>query len=158
MEQNSWNPIQTKLYPGVYSILSFKPLTRFLRNSLISLSFLGLRLLLGSDQDISCISSRQKLLGNPAYKMLGKLKHKITKSQEKSGKVTTVDLCVEADCPDGGYGWIICLAAAMIQFIILGIHNNFGILYTYLISDLRAEPSDAGTICYILALERALIN
>lgn len=105
-----------------------------------------LRFLLTSDQEISCISPRQKLLGNQAYKMLGKLKHKITKSESKSEKVTTVDLCVEADCPDGGYGWIICLAAAMIQFIILGIHNNFGILYTYLISDLRAEPSDAAWV------------
>ena len=36
------------------------------------------------------------------------------------------------------------MAAAIIQFIILGIHNNFGILYTSLISDLHFKPSDAG--------------
>ena len=41
---------------------------------------------------------------------------------------------------------MICLAAAIVQFIILGIHNNFGILYTYLMDDLKAEPSDTGKI------------
>lgn len=78
--------------------------------------------------------------------MLGKLKNKIVKGDEKPDKVTTVKVCVVADeeCPDGGYGWIICLAAAIIQFIILGIHNNFGILYTYFMNDLHAEPSDTG--------------
>ena len=79
-----------------------------------------------------------------AYKMCDKLKHKIVKSEAKPDKVTAVALHVDEDCPDGGYGWIICMAAAIIQFIILGIHNNFGILYTSLISDLHFKPSDAG--------------
>ncbi|CAH3160523.1 unnamed protein product [Pocillopora meandrina] len=78
--------------------------------------------------------------------MCDKLKHKIVKSEAKPDKVTTVELHVDEDCPDGGYGWIICMAAAIIQFIILGIHNNFGILYTSLISDLHFKPSDAAWI------------
>ena len=81
--------------------------------------------------------------------MLGKLKGKIVKGKEKPDKVSTVEIRVEGsekDCPDGGYGWMICLAAAIIQFIILGIHNNFGILYTYFMNDLNAEPSDTGNI------------
>ena len=76
--------------------------------------------------------------------MCDKLKHKIVKSEAKPDKVTAVALHVDEDCPDGRYGWIICMAAAIIQFIILGIHNNFGILYTSLISDLHFKPSDAG--------------
>lgn len=81
--------------------------------------------------------------------MLGKLKNKIVKREEQPEKVTNVEVRVEGleeECPDGGYGWIICLAAANIQFIILGIHNNFGILYTYFMNDLHAEPSDTGNI------------
>ena len=77
--------------------------------------------------------------------MLGKLKSKIVKGEEKPEKVTTLEVCMK-ECPDGGYGWIICLAAAVIQFIMLGIHNNFAILYTYLMNDLQAEPSDTGNI------------
>lgn len=57
---------------------------------------------------------------------------------------------ITRDCPDGGYGWIVCIAAALVQFIILGIHNNFGILYTYLMEDLKANPADTGRpwLCY----------
>ena len=55
-------------------------------------------------------------------------------------------MCVDRECPDGGYGWIICIAAAICQFIIMGIHNNFGILYTYLMKDLRADPADTGKL------------
>ena len=76
--------------------------------------------------------------------MCDKLKHKIVKTEAKPDEVTTVELDEDEDCPDGGYGWVICIAAAVIQFIILGIHNNFGILYTSLIGDLHAKPSDAG--------------
>lgn len=77
------------------------------------------------------------------------LKNKIFRNEEKtekSEKDTAVEVCVEDECPDGGYGWIICLAAAVIQFIILGIHNNFGILYTYFMKDLNAKPADTGKI------------
>lgn len=30
---------------------------------------------------------------------------------------------------DDHWGWIVCLAAAVVQFVVLGIHNSFGILY-----------------------------
>ncbi|KAK2569119.1 Monocarboxylate transporter 10 [Acropora cervicornis] len=71
------------------------------------------------------------------------------KSEEKTPNVPstpTNEVTGEAECPDGGYGWVICLAAAVIQFITLGIHNNFGILYTYLIKDLQVDPTEAAWI------------
>lgn len=37
--------------------------------------------------------------------------------------------------PDGGWGWIVCAAAFLIQFIVLGTMNNFGILYVKLYED-----------------------
>lgn len=76
--------------------------------------------------------------------MLDKLKSKLVKDEEKPDDVMTVR--VDKECPDGGYGWIICLAAAVIQFIILGIHNNCSILYTYLMKDLNTGPSETGNI------------
>lgn len=30
---------------------------------------------------------------------------------------------------DGGWSWIVCISAALVQFVVLGIHNSFGILY-----------------------------
>ncbi|XP_073246825.1 monocarboxylate transporter 10-like [Porites lutea] len=74
-----------------------------------------------------------------------KLKDKCFKTEDKKKKEITV-LVEREECPDGGYGWIICIAAAIIQFIILGIHNNFGILYTYFMKDLDADPADTAWI------------
>ena len=77
-------------------------------------------------------------------KMLDKLKSKFVKDEERPDDATTVR--VEKECPDGGYGWIICVAAAVIQFIILGIHNSYSVLYTYLMKDMNTEPSETGNI------------
>lgn len=30
---------------------------------------------------------------------------------------------------DSGWAWVVCLAAAVVQFVVFGIHNSFGILY-----------------------------
>ena len=68
----------------------------------------------------------------------------IARKKTKKLEVTAVEICAEKECPDGGYGWIICIAASICQFIIWGIHNNFGILYTYLMKDLKADPADTG--------------
>ena len=75
-----------------------------------------------------------------------KLWNKIARKKTKKLEVTAVEICAEKECPDGGYGWIICIAAAICQFIIMGIHNNFGILYTYLMKDLKADPADTGEL------------
>ena len=83
--------------------------------------------------------------------MLDKLKSKLVKDEENpDDNVTTVR--VEKQCPDGGYGWVICLVAAVIQFIILGISNNYSILYTYLMKDLNTGPSETGNV-YRLILD-----
>lgn len=75
-----------------------------------------------------------------------KLKNKIFRNAEKTVEIPTSEVSGETEYPDGGYGWIICVAAAIIQFIVLGIHNNFGILYTYFMKELNADPTDAGKI------------
>ena len=63
---------------------------------------------------------------------------------EPSIQIPEVMIKEEAECPDGGYGWVICLAAAVIQFVIFGIHNNFGVLYTHLMRDLKVDPTEGG--------------
>ena len=32
-------------------------------------------------------------------------------------------------CKDGGWGWIVCRSAALVQFSVPGIYNSFGFLY-----------------------------
>lgn len=53
--------------------------------------------------------------------------------------------------PDGGFGWVVVVTAFFVQFIVLGIMNNFGILFTALIDDFKSskqETSWVGSINY----------
>ena len=43
--------------------------------------------------------------------------------------------------PDGGWGWIVCAAAFLTQFVVLGTMNNFGILYVTLFKYFNDDAS-----------------
>ncbi|EDO39975.1 predicted protein, partial [Nematostella vectensis] len=44
--------------------------------------------------------------------------------------------------PEGGWGWLVCLAGFIAQFTILGIQNNTGILYTTLLTEFKGNKGD----------------
>ncbi|KAK3726908.1 hypothetical protein QZH41_016704, partial [Actinostola sp. cb2023] len=53
--------------------------------------------------------------------------------------------------PDGGWGWIVCLATFVTQFIVLGTMNNFGVMYVELLKEFKvgkAEAAWVGSITY----------
>lgn len=39
--------------------------------------------------------------------------------------------------PDGGWGWVVCFGAFLVQFIALGMQNTAGIVYTELVKELK---------------------
>lgn len=56
--------------------------------------------------------------------------------------------------PDGGWGWVVCAAAFVTQFMVLGTMNNFGILYVELYEAFGGSASDTGKLSFvILALQ-----
>ena len=46
--------------------------------------------------------------------------------------------------PDGGWGWLVCLATFSTQFIVLGTMNNFGVMYVELLNEFNTSKADAG--------------
>lgn len=46
--------------------------------------------------------------------------------------------------PDGGWGWLVCLATFSTQFIVLGTMNNFGVMYVELLNEFNTGKADAG--------------
>ena len=48
--------------------------------------------------------------------------------QENTEAVAIVNRNIEI-CKDGGWGWIVCRSAALVQFSVPGIYNSFGFLY-----------------------------
>ena len=52
---------------------------------------------------------------------------------------------------DGRWGWVVCVAAALVQFVVLGIHNSFGILYIVLVREYHWSKALTGE-CGVLIL------
>lgn len=46
--------------------------------------------------------------------------------------------------PDGGWGWLVCLATFSAQFIVLGTMNNFGVMYVELLNEFNTGKAEAG--------------
>ena len=47
--------------------------------------------------------------------------------------------------PDGGWGWVVCLGAFLVQFIALGMQNTAGIVYTELVKELKSQRGATGS-------------
>ena len=45
---------------------------------------------------------------------------------------------------DGGWSWLIVLAAFTVQFVVIGVHNLFGLLYIELLKESNADEAVVG--------------
>ena len=50
---------------------------------------------------------------------------------------------------DGGFGWVVVGAAFVIQFIVLGLQNNVGIVFAALLDEFKKSKSETGKISKI---------
>ncbi|KXJ22753.1 monocarboxylate transporter 10 [Exaiptasia diaphana] len=51
--------------------------------------------------------------------------------------------------PEGGWGWVVCAASFLTSFIVFGVHNSFGIIYSTLVNELnlgKAESAWVGSV------------
>ena len=46
--------------------------------------------------------------------------------------------------PNGGYGWIVCFGTFIVNFVVFGIHNSFGVVYVNLLDDLELGEMQTG--------------
>ena len=46
--------------------------------------------------------------------------------------------------PDGGYGWAVCCGTFIVNFVVFGIHNSFGVVYVKLLDDLKLGEMQTG--------------
>lgn len=46
--------------------------------------------------------------------------------------------------PDGGYGWVVCCGTFIVNFVVFGIHNSFGVVYVNLLDDLKLGEMQTG--------------
>lgn len=83
--------------------------------------------------------------------------------EQKRKESEAASICegpLEAECvdfhslgppPDGGFGWVVIIAAFCVQFFVLGVMNNFGVLFSELLVEFnssKSETSWVGSITY----------
>lgn len=54
--------------------------------------------------------------------------------------------------PDGGFGWVIVIAAFSVQFCVLGTMNNFGILFSELLVEFNESKQATGKCHFYIDL------
>lgn len=52
----------------------------------------------------------------------------------------------EKTAPDGGFGWCVCAAACVTQFILAGVENSFGVLFIYILDEFGAGKADSAWV------------
>lgn len=68
------------------------------------------------------------------------------KNTKESKEIEKVQVQIQVQSvPDGGWGWSVCLAGFIAQFVVLGIQNNTGILYKALLEEFKQSKGETGT-------------
>ena len=68
------------------------------------------------------------------------------KNNKESKEIEKVDveIVVRSDVPEGGWGWFVCLAGFIAQFVVLGLQNHTGILYKALLLEFKTSKGETG--------------
>ena len=48
--------------------------------------------------------------------------------------------------PDGGWGWIVVIAAFSTQFVVLGLQNSSGVIFNELVEQYNETRGETGTL------------
>lgn len=46
--------------------------------------------------------------------------------------------------PDGGWGWVVCLGALMVNFLTVGQQNSAGVVYSALLNEYSTQRGETG--------------
>ena len=65
-------------------------------------------------------------------------------SNTRQPTVVVTDKENRQGCKDGGRGWQVCFSAALLKFVVLGIHNSFGILYIVFVREYQWSKAFTG--------------
>lgn len=73
----------------------------------------------------------------------GKAAGKYNKNQK-----TSLILCNnQQQCPpDGGWGWVVCMGAFVVNFLTVGQQNSAGVVYSILVDEYKSNRGDAGKV------------
>ena len=50
--------------------------------------------------------------------------------------------------PDGGWGWVVCLGALMVNFLTVGQQNSAGVVYSALLNEHSSQRGETGKFVF----------
>ena len=48
--------------------------------------------------------------------------------------------------PDGGWGWVVCMGALMVNFLTVGQQNSAGVVYSALLNEYSSQRGETGKV------------
>lgn len=51
--------------------------------------------------------------------------------------------------PDGGWGWVVCLGALMVNFLTVGQQNSAGVVYSALLNEYSTQRGETGNFFFL---------
>ena len=71
-------------------------------------------------------------------------------SEEDDQPAATVNQVHHKPPPDGGWGWVVCLGAWMVNFLTVGQQNAAGVVYSALLNEYSTKRGETGRVAYTL--------
>ena len=71
-------------------------------------------------------------------------------SEEDDQQAATVNQVHHKPPPDGGWGWVVCLGAWMVNFLTVGQQNAAGVVYSALLNEYSTKRGETGRVAYTL--------
>ena len=67
-------------------------------------------------------------------------------SEEDDQPAATVNQVHHKPPPDGGWGWVVCLGAWMVNFLTVGQQNAAGVVYSALLNEYSTKRGETGRV------------
>ena len=68
----------------------------------------------------------------------------LLETDEKPHK--TANQIHQKEPPDGGWGWVVCIGALMVNFLTVGQQNSAGVVYSALLNEYSTQRGETGEI------------
>ena len=69
-------------------------------------------------------------------------------SEEDDQQADTVIKVNHKPPPDGGWGWVVCLGAWIVNFLTVGQQNAAGVVYSALLNEYSTKRGETGKVAY----------
>ena len=69
-------------------------------------------------------------------------------SEEDDQPAANVNQVHHKPPPDGGWGWVVCLGAWIVNFLTVGQQNAAGVMYSALLNEYSTKRGETGRVAY----------